>query len=230
VNPGTYSLHLVASYALTGQSDSAVLKGIEVMDVPMASFATRATPVFAPDTPVEPFNYSERANLYHWDFGDGYTSSDFEPKHAYSLADTYSVMLVAGYDHGTKDIDGDGIADYNVVCYDTTRRDVVAIDGSKIQIPNAFTPNLYGPSGGIPSSGTFNDVFLPIVKGVLKFSMHIFDRWGTLVFESYDQHIGWDGYDKGGRLMPAGVYVYKLSLDFPDGERTTRLGDITLIR
>ena len=60
--------------------------------------------------------------------------------------------------------------------------------------------------------------------------MQIFDRWGNLVFESKDKGIGWDGYDKDGRLMPAGVYVFKLILRLADDQRETRLGDVTLIR
>jgi gliding motility-associated-like protein len=69
-----------------------------------------------------------------------------------------------------------------------------------------------GPGGGTGGNGTFNDVFLPIVKGAEEFNMQIFDRWGNLIFESNSSNIGWDGYDKNGRLLPAGVYVYKLTI------------------
>jgi gliding motility-associated-like protein len=157
-------------------------------------------------------------------------TSEFEPTHLYLLEGKYTITLVAGNDHGNKDIDGDGVLDGNVICYDTATRVINAREGGLTKIPNAFTPNPGGPSGGVAGSGTFNDVFLPITKGVVEFKMQIFDRWGTLVFESNDKNIGWDGYDRNGRLMPAGVYVYKLTLRLADDQRTTQVGDITLIR
>jgi gliding motility-associated-like protein len=123
-----------------------------------------------------------------------------------------------------------GIPDGNIVCYDTARREVVGREGGLTKIPNAFTPNPNGPNGGIPGNGTFNDVFLPITRGVEEFEMQIYDRWGNLLFESRDKNQGWDGYDKNGRLLPSGVYVYKLVLRLSDGQRTTQIGDVTLIR
>lgn len=142
--------------------------------------------------------------------------------------------MVAGYDHGEKDIDGDGVLDGKVVCYDTARRELTARDGGFTKIPNAFTPNPNGPSGGSASNGSFNDVFLPITKGVARedgaFVMQIYDRWGTMIFESRNQTVGWDGYDRNSNLVPAGVYVFKLELRLADGQRTTQVGDITVIR
>ncbi|HYG20853.1 MAG TPA: gliding motility-associated C-terminal domain-containing protein, partial [Ohtaekwangia sp.] len=75
-----------------------------------------------------------------------------------------------------------------------------------------------------------NDVFLPVMKGIEEFQMQIFDRWGTLIFESRDKNQGWDGYDKNGQLLPSGVYVYKLTLRLSNDQRTTQVGDVTLIR
>ncbi|HRG11502.1 MAG TPA: gliding motility-associated C-terminal domain-containing protein, partial [Cyclobacteriaceae bacterium] len=96
-------------------------------------------------------------------------------------------------------------------------RQVTAKQGGVTKVPNAFTPNPGGPGagsggGGTGGNGSFNDVFLPIVKGAEEFNMQIFDRWGNLIFESNSSNIGWDGYDKNGRILPAGVYVYKLTI------------------
>jgi gliding motility-associated-like protein len=68
------------------------------------------------------------------------------------------------------------------------------------------------------------------MEGVEEFHMQIYDRWGNLIFESRDVNQGWDGYDKNGRLLPAGVYVYKITLRLSDSQRTTQVGDVTLIR
>jgi gliding motility-associated-like protein len=228
--PGTYDIFLKASYLATGQESEAKQLGIEVFDKPSSLFELRPNPLYVPDTEMQTFNKSVRANLYEWNFDDGGTSNEFEPRYFYKLEGKYKVMLVAGFDNGNKDIDGDGILDGNVICYDTTRQDLVALDGGYIKLPNAFTPSPTGSSGGVSGNGTFNDVFLPIMRGVEEFQMQIFDRWGTLIFQTKDKDIGWDGYDRNGTAMPAGVYVYKLVMRLSDGQRTTKIGDVTLIK
>jgi gliding motility-associated-like protein len=235
VNPGTYDIFLEASSSITGQTAFAQKTGIEVFDNPIASLEARPSTLFIPDTELITFNFSTGANFYQWDFDDGTVTEDFEPKHFYSLEGNYEITLVAGYDHGVRDIDGDGIMDGNVICYDTAKRQIIAKQGGLTKIPNAFTPNANGPGGGgDPGSGSFNDMFLPITKGVARedgsFVMQIYDRWGTLMFESRNQNQGWDGYDRNGNLVPAGVYVFKLDLRLADGQRITQVGDVTVIR
>lgn len=44
--------------------------------------------------PVSFDNQSTGGNTYFWDFGDGNTSSDYEPTHAYATGGTYQVKLV----------------------------------------------------------------------------------------------------------------------------------------
>jgi gliding motility-associated-like protein len=230
LTPGVYDIYLTASYYATGQTARTEQRGIEVFDVPTAHFVMRPTMIYVPDGELRTFNESERASEYHWDFDDGYTSTEFEPRHSYRLEGKYNVSLVAGMDYGPKDIDGDGVPDGNVICYDTTKQVLVALDGGFIKVPNAFTPSVNGSTGGIAGNGTFNDVFLPIAQGVEEFQMQVFDRWGNLLFETQDRNIGWDGYDRNKRLMPAGVYVYKLVMRLSNGQRTTKIGDVTLIR
>ena len=65
------------------------------------------TLVANPDTPaagfnvttnfldVSFFNLTTNANSYEWDFGDGNTSTDFNPTHTYSEPGTYTVCLTA---------------------------------------------------------------------------------------------------------------------------------------
>ncbi len=230
--PGSYDIHLKAEFASSGQSDSTTVRGIQVFDVPTASFELRPSTVYIPDTEAEAFNFSTHANEYTWDFGDGTTANDVNPKHVYTQEGQYTITLVAGYDNGEKDINGDGIPDGNLVCYDTAQHTILAVQGGSLKVPNAFTPNTSASThgNGVPGSGTFNDVFMPIVKGTEEYTMQIFDRWGNLVFETQDKNKGWDGYDHNGRLMPAGVYVYKLTIRLTNGQRTTKLGDVTLIR
>jgi hypothetical protein len=55
------------------------------------------------------------------------------------------------------------------------------------------------------------------------------ERWGQKVFETNDVNIGWDGKFKG-VVQPMDVYAYTLSVEFFDGKKATKKGDITLIR
>ncbi|MEP6700936.1 MAG: gliding motility-associated C-terminal domain-containing protein, partial [Bacteroidota bacterium] len=64
---------------------------------------------------------------------------------------------------------------------------------------------------------------------VAKMRFSIYNRLGQKVFESTDINQGWDGRFKG-VLQPMDVYAYTLDIEFTDGSKTTRKGDITLIR
>jgi gliding motility-associated-like protein len=217
--PGKYTLSLKTSSSLTGQVAVAPIQSFEVFDKPLASFDVRPDVVYVPDTEMNTFNFSFGATDYFWDFGDNGTSTEFQPTYTYKIEGKYDITLIAKNDHG------DG-----VICADTLKHSVLAKQGGLTKVPNAFTPNPNGPNGGVSTNGSFNDVFLPIVKGVEEFNMQIYDRWGNLVFESNSANIGWDGYNKDGRLMPAGVYVYKLTVRLSDNQRSTQIGDITMIR
>jgi gliding motility-associated-like protein len=220
--PGEYTIILKTSDSFTGQTAFSPTKEFTVYGNPVASFQARPTILFVPDTELITANFSTGATEYEWEFGDGGTSDERTPTHFYKIEGIYEIMMIAKNDHGG-----------GVVCKDTLVQKVTAKQGGVTKVPNAFTPSTTGPSGGRVANGAGdmnNDVFLPFVKGVEEFNMEIFDRWGNLLFESNSADTGWDGYDKNGRLMQSGVYVYKLTLRLSDGQRTTQLGDITLIR
>jgi len=86
-------------------------------------------------------------------------------------------------------------------------------------VPNAFTP----------LSGDQNSVVYVRGFGIGKMTFIIWNRWGQKVFESNTISKGWDGKVKG-VVQPMDVYVYTLSVEFTDGAKSTKKGDITLIR
>ena len=222
--PGEYTISYKTSIPSTGQVANAPLVDVKIYDVPLASFDLRPDVVFVPDTEMLTFNFSSGATDYKWNFGDTPDIvAQFEPKYKYPIEGKYDVTLIAENDHGG-----------GVICRDTLVRQIIAKQGGQAKIPNAFTPNTNGPSpDGRGGNGTFNDVFLPLVKGIPNdpdaYNLQIYDRWGNLIFESTSSTRGWDGYNKDGKLMPAGVYVYKLTLRFSDSQRSTQVGDVTMI-
>jgi PKD repeat protein len=86
-----------------------------------------------------------------------------------------------------------------------------------------FLPNIFTPVGG--------KVYLPILTFTLNtFSMHIYDRWGNIVFKT-DRFMPWDG-TKNGNPVSEGVYycvVLYTCLGAPDRILTTQ-SSITVVR
>lgn len=224
---GSYLVYLLTSSSLTGQTASDTTS-ILLYGKPEAIFDVFPRTVYVPDQEITTVNGSgNTANKYLWDFGDGGTSTEFQPKYKYKFEGVDSLKFTATYVHPVHYKDG---SSDTVKCSATTFKLITAKQGGVAKVPNAFTPSTAGPSGGVGGVDLYNYVFLPQVKGVEEFNMQVYDRWGNLVFESNNQTIGWDGYDQNGRLMPAGVYVYKLTLRLSDQQRTTQVGDVTLIR
>ena len=57
----------------------------------------------------------------------------------------------------------------------------------------------------------------------------IYNRWGQKVFQTENRKVGWDG-KYNGVVQPMDVYVYTLEVEFVDGTKASKKGDITLIR
>lgn len=76
--------------------------------------------------------------------------------------------------------------------------------------PLYFLPNIFTPNG----DGN-NDFFLPIADRFVKdVKFQVFNRWGTLVFETNDHKIMWNGTNKDtGELTADGVYYYAIEVN-----------------
>jgi gliding motility-associated-like protein len=212
--PGIYTVTLSASN-ITGQVITNTKSMIiEVFSVPQADFAVKPDLVYIPGGLLYTSNRSLDATTFLWSFGDGTTSTEVQPEHQYKTEGVYDISLIAGNING---------------CSDTlTLNAAVHVQkGGQVLIPNAFTPNLTGPTGS--NSNGKNDIFLPLTRGVVEFDLLVFNRWGQLLFESRDPQVGWDGYYNG-LLCQQDVYVYKLIALYSNGEKVVRVGDINLIR
>lgn len=102
----------------------------------------------------------------------------------------------------------------NVICKDNC---------PDYRLPNVFTPN---------GDGT-NDVFLPFpYRFVESIDIKIFNRWGTLVHQSSDPDINWEGNNLNGEPLAAGVYYYvcKVYENVPNAEPIQLEGYIQLIK
>jgi gliding motility-associated-like protein len=88
-----------------------------------------------------------------------------------------------------------------------------------VDVPSAFTP----------ARSDANSVIYVRGFGIAKMKFTIWARWGEKVFETNTKNVGWNGRYKG-KLLPMDVYAYTLEVEFFDGTKANKTGDITLIR
>ena len=204
---GTYTVTLIAIDSATCNIADTTSHTISVFDNPVSNFS------FVPDPPIEnTVNIftnlaSPDAINFKWLFGDGdslMTSSRAPVEHQYNATGTFDACLIA--------INAAG-------CADTFCLPVPVIIVPAIDVPNAFTPN----------SGDVNSKVFARGFGITKMRFIIWNRWGQKVFETNNRNTGWDGRYRG-VVQPMDVYAYTLDVEFFDGKKATRKGDITLIR
>jgi gliding motility-associated-like protein len=90
-------------------------------------------------------------------------------------------------------------------------------------IPNAFTPN----------GDERNNTFKPIITSgvdVFNYVFVIYNRWGQIIWESYNTNMGWDGnYDN--KPCQDGVYTWKLRFKTPKTDKINEfIGNLTIIK
>jgi gliding motility-associated-like protein len=101
-------------------------------------------------------------------------------------------------------------------------------DCSNIWVPNCFTPN----------NDSDNDFFkVYSLEEFIDYQIEIMDQWGNLVFTSNSVDIQWDGTDFGGKPLPVGTYVYKITYKSlyevfgPEGAPTREMvGMVNIVR
>ncbi|MEI6408968.1 MAG: gliding motility-associated C-terminal domain-containing protein [Bacteroidota bacterium] len=103
----------------------------------------------------------------------------------------------------------------------------IKVDTMPIRAPNVFTPN----------NDQVNDVFM--LLGGLGDEMvnffRVYDRWGeNMYINEYFMlsapNAGWDGNNLNGFPAVSDVYFWVAELEYPDGRKETRKGQVTLLR
>ena len=90
---------------------------------------------------------------------------------------------------------------------------------NKTELPNTFSPNGDGE----------NDFVFFTLKGIVKFDVVLFNRWGNKVAEWDSNSLGWDGMSNG-KESPEGVYFYIISAHDLSNNLSEYKGSITLFR
>lgn len=205
--PGNYTITLVAIDSGTCNIVDTTRFPITVYGKPTADFSASPQPPVT-NTPISFTNLSSAdAVSFKWLFGDGdslLTTSRSVVSHEYNATNSYTACLIAYNQAG---------------CPDTVCKEVRTLIEPAVDVPNAFTPGKNGENSTVYVRGF----------GIAKMKFSIWARWGEKVFETNSKKLGWNGYYKG-KLLPMDVYAYTLEVEFSDGTKTTKTGDITLIR
>lgn len=206
-SPGTYVITLIVVDSATCNISDTARSTINVYNKPIANYN------FDPTLPIEntPATFSNFSSpdavRFKWLFGDGdslITTSRLPILHQYNSTGTFTACLVAYNSAG---------------CADTFCLSVRTLITPLLDVPNAFTPGRFGKNSIIKVEGF----------GIGKMAFSIYNRWGQKIFETNNRSEGWDGTFRG-TPQPMDVYVYTLNVEFTDGTKIKKQGDITLIR
>lgn len=199
----TVTLNVTSIYGCTAQTAI----NVSVIAKPNADFS------YSPENPLKEkeidfTNLSTDSELWVWTFGDGSGRDEQNPVHTYEVPFLYKVVLIS----------------YNQSCSDTAIKSILVLDELVYYVPNAFTPDISG----------FNESFKPVfTSGFNPYQYHltIFDRYGEILFESYDPDIGWDGTYSGRTIVPLGTYVWRIEFGVENSdEKNVVNGQVTILR
>jgi len=184
---------------------------VEVFANPIADFTMTPNPTTMLNSTVNFINQSTlftTVDTFKWTFGEISSSILKDPTYSFS-SDTIGKHII-----NLEVTDQNG-------CKNSKDKFLSILGNVGLYIPTAFSPNGDG----------LNDIFIPSGFGILddEYSFMIFDRWGSLIFESHNKKNGWDGTYKG-MILQTDTYVWKLN--FLDLHRVlhSEIGQISLIK
>ena len=195
---GTYEVSLTVTDSV-GCMDNKK-KTITVYPIPYSSFSIE-TNYQEISGQVKFNNESAYAEAYFWDFGNGETSTESDPITRFLDDFNYLISLIA-------------YNEYN--CTDTSFLNYEVI------IKTLFVPNAFAPEDQNPEVS----VFKPKGINLSAYLIEIYDYSGVLLWHSTELDSegmpaeGWDGFYKG-KLMPQGMYYWRITAVFDDGTKWT---------
>ena len=203
---GDYEVSLEVT-GLNGCSNTyTVQQAVLVHPSPVAQF--NATPlittIFDPEITLS--DLSLYATECSYAMGNGDTVYEFDKIYTYADTGSYVITQLLSNAYG---------------CSDTAYINVRVDLGFKVFIPSCFTPNDDG----------VNDRFQVYGEDIRDFSITIFNRWGQLLYSSYDMENGWDGKTRlNENIIQGGSYIYNIKLKDRYGLDYTYKGEVTVLR
>ncbi len=154
--------------------------------------------------------------LYEWRFYRGTETTPFLTRYdenttyTFASSGSYTIELFISFVLGSDTIE-----------YEMDEAFTVTIAESKLEIPNAFTPN----DDGVNDTFHVKDTYQSIVS----FNAKVFSRWGKLIYEWDKLDGAWDG-TSGGKKCPEGAYYLVVKARGADGKSYNVKKTISLVR
>jgi len=138
-----------------------------------------------------------------------------DTEYTFSAAGSHRIFLYAIFTQGT-----DTVA-YTEEYWGEAEPITVSISESKLEMPNAFSPNGDG----------INDIYKAKDnhQSIIEFHAYIYNRWGQKLYEWTDIDDGWDGKYKGSDVKQ-GVYYVLVKAKGADGRTYNIKRDVNLLR
>lgn len=170
---------------------------------------------------ANPQNVGEYSANYEWRFTiDGestpyLTRYEENTEYTFTKAGTHNIVVYATF------INGNDTIAYTQEYWDEIGPMRVTISESKLEMPNAFSPNGDG----------INDIYKAKdgYQSIIEFHAYIFNRWGQKLYEWDDPAGGWDG-KYNGKDVKQGVYFVLIKAKGADGRTFNIRRDVNLLR
>ena len=158
---------------------------------------------------------------YEWRFTEEGSDTPYltryeeNTSYTFTKAGSHYIKLYAIFTQGN-----DTVA-YTDEYWESAEAITINISESKLQMPNAFTPN----------GDDKNDIYKAKdgYQSLVEFHAYIFNRWGQKLFEWTDPSTGWDGTYHG-KPVKEGVYYVLVKAKGADGKVFNIRRDVNLIR
>ncbi len=198
-----------------GCSDTLTQK-VKVKSPAIAKFMVDNTTIPLLDPMIHLTNLSSSNSvIYKWTFDDNSPISTLKnPKHVFdAVPGDHVITLYASSINSFSDTS----------CISVFQQKITISNELIYYIPNTFTPN------GDELNNTFQPVFYSDFDPQ-HFYFSIYNRWGELIFESYNPSYGWDG-TYGNKIAETGTYVWKVQFKRKQTEEEhIQTGYLNLIR
>ncbi len=207
-----YDVELIVTNDFGCKDTLTVFDYVSLTATPIAEFTFSPREIDILDTEVHFTNESINGVDFTWNFGDNSAySTSSDPFHTYpQLPATYTVLLEA--------------VSANGLCKSYAEEQLIINDVIIYYMPNAFTPD----------GDTYNEIFAPVFRsGYDPYDFHfvIYNRWGEVVFESFNAGFGWNGTYGDQGLVEDGTYVWRLEFrESMTDKRHEAFGSITIIK
>lgn len=211
---GEYTVSLVAESNL-GCKDTALKTNLIVVHpFPNPNFTATPNPMSEANTRAQLTNINPNpTSFFSWYLPE---SLEEYPSYEHQIEAQYPEFVINTYEAYLIET-----TEFN--CTDTAQLTIGVKPDQIIYAPNTFTPD----------GDNINNYWRIYIKGIDIYDFHltIFNRWGEIVWESYNPEAAWDGTYGNGSIVKDGTYIWTVKTKGTHDDKVHEFdGTITILR